>query len=136
VIQMAKHQDTLEDWMVTGGPAVDHVLDAAKELSKRTGMTFMESVETIIETVYQRIEGTMPEKTEKELCEILETLTMQGFIEWPLKEGVPKDVKELLWCLHELGVVDRPREVSGSFGAILVSEAKAEALKRILRWLE
>jgi hypothetical protein len=52
---MAKHQDTLEDWERTGGLAVDHVIDDTKELSKQTGMTFRESVETIVETVYQRL---------------------------------------------------------------------------------
>jgi len=42
-------------------------------------------------------------------------------------------VKELLSALHGLGIVDEPREVSGSYGARLESELKAEALKGLLR---
>jgi len=68
----------------------------------------------------------------KETIEILETLTEQGFIEWD-KRHVSSEDKELLECLYDLDVVDRPREVSGAYGAVLISMVKADALKRVLK---
>lgn len=73
---MAKHQDTDEEWAATGGPAVDHVIDAAKELAKLSGMTFGESVDTIIETVYQRLSENkiVTDLTQEEIRVILDVI--------------------------------------------------------------
>ena len=65
-----------------------------------------------------------------EIKEILETLLEQGFIEWA--SPAPPEISELAQNLYMLGIVDEPREVGGSFGAVLKDEVKARALLALL----
>lgn len=55
--------------------------------------------------------------------EILETLLEQGFIEYADKPS-EEEMRILEW-LYEEGVIDKPREVGGSYGATLINQFKA-----------
>jgi len=61
---------------------------------------------------------------------MLETLMEQGFIDFASDDS---EVRRILRWFHELGIVDKPRTVSGAYGASLISEEKAEALKLRLK---
>jgi len=70
-----------------------------------------------------------------ELIEILETLEEQGFIEFS-KDSVTKEIATLLGNLWILDIIDKPREVPGAYGAILLSPDRLYALKQFLKFIK
>jgi len=67
------------------------------------------------------------------LIEILETLNEQGFIEFV---NPTDEMKQILFYLWALEIVDEPREVSGSYGARLISEYRSYALLNLFKMFE
>jgi len=80
-----------------------------------------------------QIIGTEIVKRIEELKGCLETLLEQGFLEFI--EPLSFEEKEILDLFFQLGLVNKPKTMSGSTGATLKDIWKANALLRLLNLL-